>query len=178
MHICVSKLATIGPYNGLSPCWRQAIIWTNARIMLLGPSEIIFIWILIAIHTFYSRKYIWKVVRKLAATFSQPQCVKLSFVHSISSLYSNPAKSLSSIASRPVVNRFEILHRAQQRYWRVYDEFRTDILYCTTSLVSGGDMHVVLLPKYIAKNIVLYNWYNKDTNIPCICYCLVYNSPH
>ena len=35
-HICVSKL-TIVSYNGLSPCRRQAIIWTNAGILLTGP---------------------------------------------------------------------------------------------------------------------------------------------
>ena len=36
-HICVSKLPTIGSDNGLSPGRRQAIIWTNAGILLFGP---------------------------------------------------------------------------------------------------------------------------------------------
>ena len=35
-HICVSKLTIIGSDNGLSPGWRQAIIWTNAGILLIG----------------------------------------------------------------------------------------------------------------------------------------------
>ena len=35
-HICVSKLTIIGSDNGLSPGRRQAIIWTNAGIMLIG----------------------------------------------------------------------------------------------------------------------------------------------
>ena len=35
-HICVSKLAIIGSDNGLSPGRRQAIIWTNAEILLIG----------------------------------------------------------------------------------------------------------------------------------------------
>ena len=34
-HICVSKLTTIGSANGLSPDRRQAIIWTNAGILLI-----------------------------------------------------------------------------------------------------------------------------------------------
>ena len=34
-HICVSKLTTIGSDNGLSPDRRQAIIWTNAEILLI-----------------------------------------------------------------------------------------------------------------------------------------------
>ena len=33
-HICVSKLTIIGSDNGLSPGRRQAIIWTNAGILL------------------------------------------------------------------------------------------------------------------------------------------------
>ena len=36
-HICISKLTIIGSDNGLAPDRRQAIIWTNARILLIGP---------------------------------------------------------------------------------------------------------------------------------------------
>ena len=35
-HIYVNKLTTIGSDNGLSPDRRQAIIWTNAGILLIG----------------------------------------------------------------------------------------------------------------------------------------------
>ena len=34
-HVCVSKLTIIGSDNGLSPGWRQAIIWSNAGILLV-----------------------------------------------------------------------------------------------------------------------------------------------
>ena len=34
-HICVSKLTIHGSDNGLSPGRRQAIIWTNAGILLI-----------------------------------------------------------------------------------------------------------------------------------------------
>ena len=34
-HICVSELPIIGSDNGLSPGRRQAIIWTNAGILLI-----------------------------------------------------------------------------------------------------------------------------------------------
>ena len=37
MHICVSELAIIGSENGLSPGRSQAIIWTNAGTLLIGP---------------------------------------------------------------------------------------------------------------------------------------------
>ena len=36
-HICVGNLTIIGPDNGLLPGRHQAIIWTNAGILLIGP---------------------------------------------------------------------------------------------------------------------------------------------
>ena len=36
-HICVDNLTSIGSDNGLSPGRLQAIIWTNAGILLIGP---------------------------------------------------------------------------------------------------------------------------------------------
>ena len=59
-HICVSELTIIGSDNGLSPGWHLAIIWTNARILLIGPLGTNLNEILIEIHTFHSRKRIWK----------------------------------------------------------------------------------------------------------------------
>ena len=56
MHICVNKLTIIGYDNALSPKQRQAIIWTNATILLITPLETNFKEILIAIHTFPSKK--------------------------------------------------------------------------------------------------------------------------
>ena len=51
-HICVDKLTIIASDNGLSPGRRQAIIWTNARMLLIGPLGTNFNEILIEIHTF------------------------------------------------------------------------------------------------------------------------------
>ena len=56
MHIFVSKLTIIDSDNGLSPEWRQAIIWTNAGILLIGPLWTNFSEILIQILTFSFKK--------------------------------------------------------------------------------------------------------------------------
>ena len=56
MHICVGNLTIIGSDNGLSPCRRQAIIWTNAGILLIGPLGTNFSEILIGIQTFSFKK--------------------------------------------------------------------------------------------------------------------------
>ena len=55
-QICISKLTIIGSDNGLSTGRRQAIIWTNAGILLIGPLGTNFIGILIGIHTFSFEK--------------------------------------------------------------------------------------------------------------------------
>ena len=52
IHICVIKLTIIGLDNGLSPGRHQAIIWTNAGILLIEPFGTKFNEILIEIHTF------------------------------------------------------------------------------------------------------------------------------
>ena len=56
MHICVGKLTIIGSDNGMSPERRQAIIWTNAGILLMGPLGTNFSEILIEIRTFSLKK--------------------------------------------------------------------------------------------------------------------------
>ena len=61
MHICVSKRAIIVSDNGLLPGRRQAIIWTNAGILLIGPLGTNFSEILIEIHTFSFKKMHFKM---------------------------------------------------------------------------------------------------------------------
>ena len=56
MHLWVSKLTTIGSYNGLSPRRRQAIIWTSAGILLIEPFVTKFSEILIEIYIISSKK--------------------------------------------------------------------------------------------------------------------------
>ena len=55
-HICVSKPTIIGSDNGLSPGRRQAITWTNAGLLLIGPLGTNFSVILIEIYTFSFKK--------------------------------------------------------------------------------------------------------------------------
>ena len=60
-HILVGKLTIIGSNNGLSPGRRQAIIWTNDGILLIGPLGTNFNEILIGIQTFSFKKMHLKV---------------------------------------------------------------------------------------------------------------------
>ena len=55
-HICVGDLTIIGSDNGLSPERHQAVIWTNAGILLIGPLGTNFSELLIEIQTFSLKK--------------------------------------------------------------------------------------------------------------------------
>ena len=73
-HICVDKLTSIASDNGLSPGWRQAIIWTNAGILLIGSLGTNFSEFLIAILTFSFKKMRLKV----ASAKWRPFCLGLN----------------------------------------------------------------------------------------------------
>ena len=56
IHICISKFSITGSDNGLWPSRHQAIIWTNAGILIIGPLGTNFIEILIEIYIFSFQK--------------------------------------------------------------------------------------------------------------------------
>ena len=74
-HICVIKLIIIGSDNGLSPGRHQAIIWTNAGILLIGPLGTNFNEISIEIHTSSFKKMHLKMSGKC-----RPFCFGLNVV--------------------------------------------------------------------------------------------------
>ena len=81
-HICLSKLTIIGSDNGLSPGRRQAIIWTNAGILLIGPLGINFNEILIEIHMISLKK----IHLKMSSGKWRPSCLGLNVLKTSSSL--------------------------------------------------------------------------------------------
>ena len=77
-YIFVGNLATSGSDNGLSPGRHQAITWTNAGILLIGPLWTHFSEILNEIPTFSFKKMRLKVSSaKMSAILSRPQCVEV-----------------------------------------------------------------------------------------------------
>ena len=136
-HICVSKLTIIGSDNGLPPDRRQAIIWTNAGILLIGPLGTNLSEILIEIHAFSFKK----MHLKTSSGKWPPFCLGLNVLnlyHSLLGLVlwslhyrsggyfdtghapklmlnSNLTKSqLFIFHISQLSNWFQILHRAQQ----------------------------------------------------------------
>ena len=75
-HICLNKLTIIGSDNGLSPGRRQAIIWTNAGILLIRPLGTNFSEIIIGIQTFsFTKKHL-----KMSSAKWCPFCLGLNVI--------------------------------------------------------------------------------------------------
>ena len=76
-HICISKITIIGSDNGLSPGRRQAIIWTNAEILLITPLGTNFSEIIIRVQTFSFKKMELRMSSaKWRHILARPQWVK------------------------------------------------------------------------------------------------------
>ena len=78
-HICVSKLTIIGSDNGLSPGRPQAIIRTNAGILLIGTLGTNFSEILSEIHTFSFKK----MHLKMSSGRWRPFCLGLNVLNGL-----------------------------------------------------------------------------------------------
>ena len=76
-HICISKLTIVASGNDLAPSRRQAIIWTNAGILLIGPLGTNFSEILIEIHTFSFKK----MHLKMSSGKWHPFCLGLNMLN-------------------------------------------------------------------------------------------------
>ena len=76
-HICVSKSTVIGSENGLSPGRHQAIIRTNAGILLIGHSGTNFSEILIGIDTFSFKE----MHLKMSSGKLRPFCLGLNMLN-------------------------------------------------------------------------------------------------
>ena len=111
MHICVGNLTIIGPDNGLLPGRHQAIIWTNAGILLIGPWGTNFSEILIGIQTFSLQKMQLKMasakwrpfclglnVLKLGFAVAIPGYCSCHFSHHASISYSGLARHISRVS--------------------------------------------------------------------------------
>ena len=102
MHICVSKLVIIGSNNGLLPGRLQAIIWTNAGILLIGTLGTNFSEVLSKIHIFSFKKMHLKM---LSAKWL-PFCLSLNVLRHWG--WNNKANLMDLIARESCSNQIQI----------------------------------------------------------------------
>ena len=93
-HICVGKLTIIGSDNGLSPGRRQAIIWTNAGILLIRHLATNVSEILIGIQAFSFKKMYFK----MSSAKWRPFCLGLNVLRDV---ISYPCPNFNAGLSEP-----------------------------------------------------------------------------
>ena len=100
-HICVGNLTIISTDNGLSPGRRQAIIWTNAGILLIRTSGTNFSEILIDIHTFSFKK----IHLKMSSAKWRPLCLGLNMLKTSTGLRIGMVKLRMPILYRFIITQ-------------------------------------------------------------------------
>ena len=128
MHICVSDLTSIGSDNGLSPGRRQAIIRTNAGILLIRPLGTNFSEFLVEILILSLKNMCLKV----SSAKRRPFCLGLNDSTVVVLKYSGLTWSMPWLLALPV--------HQQPWYWlcRVYRSlwFTKNRFNCLRHLVS------------------------------------------
>ena len=110
-YICIRKVIIIGSDNDLSPGWCQAIIWTNAGILLIEPLGNKLQWNLNQNFYFFIQENAFEhVVWKMATIVSQPQCV-----NGLINYYATLADSSSALIRR--ISYSWILNAIDQHIW-------------------------------------------------------------
>ena len=92
-YICLGNLTIIGSDNGLSPDRRQAIVWTNAGILVIGPLGTNFNGMLNEIYTFSFRPIL--VSKDWLGCLKDPYCGRyLNLCHNILKMKLSVRKSI------------------------------------------------------------------------------------
>ena len=135
-HICVSDLITIGSDNGLSPSRRQAIIWTNARILFIGPLGINFSEILIEIHTFSLKKMHLKMSSAKGRLFR----LGLDVINSQETSHTSPSWASYGVSTVKIFEKIDGVKTASQcnEHTQQY-EFSTHTVKISAKCISYSD---------------------------------------
>ena len=137
-HICISNLTSVGSDNGLLPGRCQAIIWTNAGLLFIGPLGTNFSEISIEIHTFPFKKIHLKI---LSAKW-RPSCLALS------------------VLKEPVLGVYIVICYYVIQLWIMFLSYNLrqvifDILCRTNKMEINTGLSLFICAKYMPSNI----WY-------------------
>ena len=175
-HICVGKLTIIGSDNGLSPGRRQAIIWINAAILLIGPLGTNFNEILIEIQTFWLKKIRLKMSSAKCFSFRLGLNV-LKHTQRYATLSKNnllllPWFVIPSHVGRKTYHGWNTTHiyayiKPGQRVYNHMLKGRSLYLSLTTLSIQcwfRPEWHrgQQILPSFLRQSTVLYSWINSS----------------
>ena len=115
MHICVGKLTSIGSDNSLSPGQCQAIICTNAGLLVIEPIGTKLQWNFnLNPNIFIAKTTFENIICKMLAILSRPQCVNSWKPRDA---YTCQWTVLSSLSYPPAQRSWRVINPAQ-RSWR------------------------------------------------------------
>ena len=134
-HICVGKLTNTGSDNGLSPRRRQAIIWTNAGILLIGPLGTNFSEFFVVIHTFSFNK----MHMKMSSAKLRPFCLGLNVLTLFVFLRVSLHNKMSPIWFEPIVNHLWYNNGLDLLIWTSFIPDSYSKLWIICRSVSGID---------------------------------------
>ena len=155
-HICVNKLTSIGSDNGLSPGRRQAIIWTNAGILLIWTLGTNFSEILSQIRA-YSFK---KMHFKMASAKWRPFCHGLN---ELTQRHRNKNKE-TSVKRRETLNRLRSIFPNMIKHF----DYQSPLLFLIMYLVCtwrNKDFVFIFFPMSTVKvrclllAVCWYSWF-------------------
>ena len=136
-HICVNKLTIIGSDNSLAPVRRQAIIWTNDGISLIGPLGTNFSEMLFKIHTDSSKKMHLKMSSGKRRLF----CLGL-----------NVLVNGSRTISRSMNENYQIAWNIEKIKWYTLTSIRKifmiDLQHCPGTQLTISLKHVISCQSY------------------------------
>ena len=112
-HICVSKLTIIGSDNGLSPGRRQAVIWTNAGVLLIWPIGTNFSESLIGIQTCSLKK----MHLNMSSAKWRPFCLGLNVITAPPSAARNAVAWSFGMNPNFIVRRAGLMRSQQDFEW-------------------------------------------------------------
>ena len=149
-HICVFKLTIIGSDNGLSPGRRQAIILTNAGILLIGPlgTNLSELWIEILTVSFK------KMRLKVSSAKWRPFCLGLNVFEKAKTQRDDPCTQqhpVSYCQTRSSTSCFITFIERVDYFKSVDNEVIVDIYYCKIPIwrVSKCQMPLFHLSSYL-----------------------------
>ena len=105
MHTCAGTNTNIGSDNGLSPGQCQAITWTNAGILLIGPLGTNFSGILSEIHTFSFKR----IHLKMSSCKWRPFCLGLNVLSIVYDILYHGPPHLDKLKGRIIIRSLSFI---------------------------------------------------------------------
>ena len=179
MHLCVSKLTNIVSDNGSSPGRRQAIIWTNAGMLLIAPLKTNFSEISIEILTFAFKKMHLKV----SSAKWRPFCFGLNVL--TNTLLTHDKLGLNDEIIRQVLSEFKPWKSCRCQFhprdvmwihwlFELWVGMISSFTYCFPFLFHRFGWHIVR--KWLCRNIPIHISFQCElcTGILGYVYSLIY----